>query len=321
MSKRRKLIVALGAVALVAPFGVFAQPSSKVWRIGSLSLTSGMTETLAAFVDGLRSLGYIEGRNLLIEYRWADGNNERLPEMTAELVRLKVDVIVAGATSPVAAAKLATSTIPIVMPAPNDPLGSGLVASLARPGGNVTGMSMESTDLAGKHLQLVRELAPKTARVAVLTQTGRPGELFIEQIQATAKSMGVSVVTHQLRQADELAGVFAAMQRERVQALIVPRNTFSFANRERILALAAQYRLPALYGSRDLLEASGLMSYGPSLPAMYRHAASYVDRIFGGRETRRPAGGTAHQVRDGGQPQNRQNAGPYHSASGAAAGR
>lgn len=279
MTKRRKVLLALGALVSLP---AHAQQPGKVWRIGLLSFTSSSNENIEAFREGLRSHGYIEGRNLLIEYRWAAGQNERLPEMAAELVRLKVDVIVAGATSPVAAAKLATSTIPIVMPAPNDPLGTGLVASLARPGGNVTGMSMQSSDLAGKHLQLVRELVPKTTRVAVLTQSARTGELYVGQVQATAKTMGITMVTHLLRQAGELPGAFAAMQGERAQALIVQRNTFSFENRERIVALAAQYRLPAIYGSRDLVEVSGLLSYGPSVSAMYRYAASYVDRIFKG---------------------------------------
>ena len=278
---RRDTVLAILAF-VVAPLSAKAQQTGKVWRIGSLALTSGPNENIEAFREGLRSFGYVEGRNLVIEYRWAAGKNERLPELAAELVRLKVDVIVAGATSPVTAAKLATRTIPIVMPAPSDPLGSGLVASLARPGGNVTGMSMQSTHLAGKPLQLARELVPETTRGAVLTDTGRTGELFVKQLQAAAKKMGITVVNHRLSQAAELAGAFAAMQRERVQALIVPRNTFSFENRERVVALAAQYRLPVIYGSRDLMEVDGLMSYGPSLSAMYRYAASYVDRIFKG---------------------------------------
>ena len=142
-----------GIVLLAAPSALFAQAPKKVWRIGYLGLSAGPNETTEAFREGLRSLGYVEGRNLLIDYRWAAGKNERLPELAAELVRIKVDLIVAAATTPVAAAKLATSSIPIVMPAPSDPVGSGLVASLARPGGNVTGMSMQSTDLAGKHLR------------------------------------------------------------------------------------------------------------------------------------------------------------------------
>lgn len=179
MKKRDMLLTLLALVA--APLTARAQATGKVWRIGSLAQTAGTNENIEALREGLRSLGYIEGRNLQIEYRWAAGKNELLPEMAAELVRLKVDVIVAGATTPVTAAKLATSTIPIVMPAPNDPLGSGLVSSLARPGGNVTGMSMQSMDLAGKHLQLVRELVPKTTRAAVLTQkTGNTGELFFK---------------------------------------------------------------------------------------------------------------------------------------------
>ncbi len=167
----RRIGLALALTILCVPYPAWPQQPAKIWRIGSLGQTSGSTETTEAFREGLRSLGYIEGRNVLIEYRWS-GGTERLPEMAAELARLNVDVNVAGATAPVAAAKFATSTIPIVMPAPNDPLGSGLVASLARLGGNVTGLSMQSTDLAGKHLQLARELVPKAARVAVLMPRG-----------------------------------------------------------------------------------------------------------------------------------------------------
>ncbi len=297
--KKRDTLIALVALA-AGPFAARAQQPARVWRIGSLSFASGLNETIEAFREGLRSLGYIEGRNVLIEYRWAAGMNERLPEMAAELVRLKVDVIVAGATTPVTVAKLATSTIPIVMPAPNDPLGSGLVASLARPGGNVTGMSMQSTDLAGKHLQLVLELVPKTTRVAVLTQTGNTGELFIKQVQATAKKMGIAMVTHQLSQAGELAGAFAAMQRERAQALIVQRNTFSFEYRERIVALAAQYRLPAIYGSRfNGSERSHVLRTEPARDVSPRRV--FRRSNFQRRKTRRLAGGTTHAIRDGGQ--------------------
>ncbi|MSQ70456.1 MAG: hypothetical protein EXR27_04065 [Betaproteobacteria bacterium] len=249
MNSRRRLIIALGAGSLMAPFAARAQQPGKVWRIGILSFFSGPNGTIDAFREGLRSLGYIEGGNVLIEYRWAAGKNERLTEMAAELVRLKVDVIVTQASFPVTAAKLATSAIPIVMTAANDPLGSGLVASLARPGGNVTGLSMQSTDLAGKHLQLLRELAPKATRVAVLTQTGQTSTLFIEQLQAAAKRMGISLVTQQLNETEALASAFAALQRTRTQALIVPTNTFTSENSRRIVALVAQHRLPAIYGS------------------------------------------------------------------------
>jgi putative ABC transport system substrate-binding protein len=280
---RRSFLRGIAATVLIAaPDAARAQQPGKVWRIGFLGLSSGPNENIEAFREGLRSLGYIEGRNVLIEYRWAAGKEERLWEMAAALVRLKVDIIVTQATSPVTAAKLATSTIPIVMTAPNDPLGSGLVASLAHPGGNVTGMSMQSTDLAGKHLQLLRELAPKATRVAVLTQIGSTSALFIEQIQAATKRMGITLVTQQLNETEALVGAFAAMQRARTQALIVPRNTFTGDNSKRIVALAAQHRLPAIYGSRASVDVGGLMSYGPSLPALYRHAASYVDKIFKG---------------------------------------
>ena len=272
----------MGAGALTASFAAFAQPQAKVWRIGFLALTSGPNENIEAFLAQLRNLGYVEGRNLSIEYRWAAGKVERLPEMAAELVRLKVDLIVTQATGPVAAAKHATSAIPIVMTGPSDPVGSGLVASLAHPGGNVTGMSIQSTDLAGKDLQLVRELAPKATRVAVLAEKSSSGSLFVEQVQAAAKQVGVTLVIQQVNEAEALAGAFTAMQRARVQALIVQHNTFTDNHRQRIVELAATHRLPAIFGSRGFVDVGGLMSYGPSLPDIFRRAAYYVDKILKG---------------------------------------
>jgi putative ABC transport system substrate-binding protein len=285
MNNRRKLVIALGAGALVAPFSSFSQTSGKIWRIGFLAQTSGPNENIAAFVDGLRNLGYIEGRNLTIEYRWAAGNLERLPEMAAELVRLKVDLIATQATEPNAAAKRATSTIPIVMTAPSDPVGSGLVASLARPGGNVTGMSMQSTDLAAKDLQLVRELVPKATRVAVLTVLGGDAgssNLFVERLRTATKKAGMTLVVRRENEAAALAGAFAAMQSARTQALVVQLGTFTSSNLQQIVKLTAEHRLPAIFGSRIFVDAGGLMSYGPSLPELYRRAAYYVDRIFKG---------------------------------------
>ncbi len=272
-------LLALGA----APHFAFAQPAGKVWRIGFLSQTAGPNEYIEAFLDQLHTLGYVEGRNLSIEYRWAAGNVERLPEMAAELVRLKVDLIATQATEPIAAAKRATSTIPIVMTGPSDPVGSGLVASLARPGGNVTGMSIQSTDLAGKDLQLLRELAPNATQVAVLTGgQSVTSLLFIEQIRTATKKMGIALVVERVNKREALATAFAAMRRARVQALIVQHGTFTNANRQRIVELVAQQRLPSIYGSRGFVEAGGLISYGPSLPEIFRRAAHYVDRIFKG---------------------------------------
>ena len=282
MNNRRKLIVALVAGAFTVPRATVAQQQGKVWRIGILAQLSGPNTNIEAFLEGLRSLGYVEGRNLSIEYRWAAGTRGRLPDMAAELVRLKPDIIVAQATGPVAAAKSATSTIPIVMTGASDPVGSSLVASLAHPGGNVTGMSIQSTDLAAKDLQLARELVPKATRVAVLTDKSITAALFIEQIQAATKKLGITLVVQYANEAGALDSSMAAIQRARVQALIVQHTTFTDSHRQRIVELVAQHRLPAIFGSRAFVDAGGLMSYGPSLAEIFRRAAYYVDRIFKG---------------------------------------
>ena len=281
---RRAFLATAGIGLISAPGVARAQQAGKVHRIGFLSLQSGLTSTTEAFRQGLRELGYVEGRNLIIEYRWAARKEERLPELAAELVRLKVEVIVGVSTPVIEAAKRATSNIPIVMAAVADPVGSGLVASLARPGGNVTGLSLLSTELVGKRLQLVRELVPKATRVAVLdvlgyTSASRP---YLEQMQAAAQQMGVQLVVHEVKEAGDLPGAFTAMQRERAQALDVRASPFSTDNAKRIVKLAAQHRLPAMYDARSFVEAGGLVSYGPSLPEMFRRAAFYVDKILKG---------------------------------------
>lgn len=284
MTTRREILFALGALA--APFAARAQQSGKSWRIGFLSsgsLGSGPNENVEAFREQLRSLGYIEGRNLSIEYRAAAGKEERLPEMAAELVRLKVDVIVTSATTTVLAAKHATSTIPIVIAGEADPVGNGLVASLARPGGNITGMSNLSTDLAGKRLQLLREVLPKTTRVALLAyKAADPMPPFLKEMLAAAKQMGITLVVQRVNEAEAFATAFAVMQREHAQALVVQTSPFAFDHRDRIVELAAQHRLPAMFYSRGYVDVGGLMSYGPSLLDIYRRAAYYVDRIFKG---------------------------------------
>ena len=284
MDRRAFLGVAAAGGLITTPALARAQQAGKVYRIGFLSLQSGLTSTTEAFHQGLRELGYVEGRNLIIEYRWATHKEERLPELAAELVRLKVEVIVTHATPPIEAAKRATSTIPIVMAPVADPVGSGLVASLARPGGNVTGLTNLAAELAGKRIQLVRELFPKATRVAVLAYHRTSAtELFLEEMRGRARQMGVQLVVHrEVNEAGDLPGAFAAMQRERAQALIMQISPFSFDNTKRIVELAAQHRLPAMYDVRSFVDAGGFVSYGPSLPEMFRRAAFYVDRILKG---------------------------------------
>ena len=241
--KRRDAVLAFLALA-THPVFARAQQAGKVWRIGTLGLESSPTEYDKAAREQLRNLGYIEGRNLLIEARWAAGNEARLPELAAELVRLKVDLIVATAHPPVAAAMGATRTIPIVMVA-SDPVGSGLVASLAHPGGNVTGVSFQSTDLAGKRLQLLREILPEVTRVAVLVLKGSPaGPLFLEQIRAAAQPIGIALVVQEVNTPSAFAGAFMAMVRERAQVLVVQSNSITIEHHKRVVELAAQHRLP-----------------------------------------------------------------------------
>jgi len=283
MDRRAFLTVAAVGGFIAMPAVARAQQAGKVYRIGYLSLRSGPITQDEAFRQGLRELGYVEGRTLIIEYRWAAGKYERVPELAAELVRLKVEVIVTVDTRTIEAAKRATSTIPIVMAAAGDPVGSGLVDSLARPGGNVTGLTLMSAELAGKRLQLVRELIPKATRVAVLAYHRTSStKLLLEEMRGPAQQMGIQLVVQEVNEAGDLPGAFAAMQRERAQALIVQISPLTFENTKRIAELAVKHRLPAMYDVRSFVEASGLVSYGPSLPEMFRRAAFYVDRILKG---------------------------------------
>jgi putative ABC transport system substrate-binding protein len=281
--RRIGLAVILTVGLVLAPLAAVAQQAGKVYRIGFLSMGSGSTAP-EAFREGLRELGYVEGRNLITEYRWAAGKAERLPEMAAQLVRLKVEVIVTVTTPATEAARRTTSTIPVVMAAVADPVGSGLVAGHARPSGNVTGLTLMSTELVGKRLQLVRELIPKATRVAVLAYRGytsatRP---YLEAMRAAAQQMGVQLVVQEVNEAGDLPGAFTAMQRERAQALDVRASPFSTENAKRIVELAAQHRLPAMYDVRSFVEAGGLVSYGPSASEIFRRAAFYVDKILRG---------------------------------------
>ncbi len=270
---------------LVAPLAADAQQPAKVPRVGYLVSSGGATARhfFDAFRDGLRDLGWAEGQNIAIEYRSAEAKFERLPGLAAELVRLKVDVLVTGGTPAAQAAKKATDRIPIVAAAVGDPVGTGLVASLARPGGNLTGLADISVDLSAKRLQLLREILPTASRLAVLWNPAHPtNPLQLRETQAAAQALGLAVRPVAVRRAEELEGAFAAMARERAGGLLVLADPLGLTHRARLADLAAQHRLPAMYSFREHVEAGGLMSYGASLPHIFRRAATYVDKILKG---------------------------------------
>jgi putative ABC transport system substrate-binding protein len=281
---RRAFLAGTGAVLLAAPRAAGAQQPGKLPTIGYLGANTPSAESqrIAAFVQRLRELGWIEGRTIAIEVRWAEGRNERFAEIAAEFVRLKVDVIVTAGTAAVVAAKQATSVIPIVFAVAGDPVGTGLVASLARPGGNVTGLSLQAPDIAGKRLELLREVVPGLRRLAILANVGSPlAVLEIREVQATARTLGFEVATSEIRRADDIAPAFDALK-GRGDALYVVADPLVTTNRIRISALALGARLPTMHGQRENVEVGGLMSYGASYPGLHRRAADYVDRILKG---------------------------------------
>jgi putative tryptophan/tyrosine transport system substrate-binding protein len=281
--RRRAFITLLGGAAAAWPLSAHAQQAGKLPTIGFLGSTpSAESQRVAALVQRLRELAWIDGRNLAIEYRWAEGRNERYAENAAELVRLKVDVIVTSATPPTFAAKQATATIPIVFAAVSDPVGSGLVASLARPGGNVTGLANQISDTAGKKLELLREVVPGLRRLVIMVNVGNPGAVLDKnEAQATARTVGLEVTTSEIRRADEIAPAFEAL-RDRADALYLTPDPLMNTNRTGINILAVGARLPTMHGSREYVEAGGLMSYGPDLPSHFRRAADFVDKILRG---------------------------------------
>ena len=283
---KRFALLALTLGVLAAPLVADAQQTRKVYRIGFLAAGGGPAAVplREAFRQGLREVGWVEGQNIVIEYRFAEGRFDRLPDLAAELVRLKVDIIVTGATPAAAAAKNATETIPIVMVSVGDPVGLGLIASLARPGGNATGLAYSvGLEIFGKGLQLLKETVPKVSRVAVLWNPGNPGHaLAIRDVKGAAQSLGVQLQLLEARGPNDFDGAFAAMAQERVGALLVVAESMFFLHRTRLADLAARSRLPAAYGSREIVEAGGLMSYGPSAPDLYRRAATFVDKILKG---------------------------------------
>jgi putative ABC transport system substrate-binding protein len=280
------VIVTLTLSILATPLTADAQPAEKVHRIGRLS--PGLPETnpgLEAFRQGLRELGYVEGQNLVIEYRYAEGRDDRLADLAAELVRLKMEVIVAiGGTTATRAVQHATRTIPIVMAGGSDPVGEGLVASLARPGGNTTGFSNQTVELPGKRLEILKETVPQSARVAVLANPANPNHASaMHNLTGAAQALGLHLHVVELRRPDELDAAFAAMTRAGADALFVQGEPLLLDGlRGRIVDHAATSRLPAMYSWRMYVEAGGLMAYGPSLPDMHRRTAAYVDKILKG---------------------------------------
>jgi putative ABC transport system substrate-binding protein len=283
--RRREFITLLGGAAVAWPLAARAQQAGKVYRIGILETipASQNAANLDALRKGLRELGYIEGQNLSIEYSSADGFAERFPELAGELVRLKVDLIVTRGTPAAQAAKNATAAIPVVMAAIGEPLGVGVVAGLARPSGNVTGLSSFTTELAGKRVELVKEMMPGISGVGLLHNMGSPVvPPQWEETQATARTLGLTAELLDVRSEQDVRAAFDAALRLRVGALLVGIDGLIQSNSQIIVDLAARHRLPAVYSSTEFVAAGGLMTYGISYPDLYFRAASFVDRIFKG---------------------------------------
>ena len=279
---RRRELIALVGGAVSWPIALRAQPS-KLRTIGfeGTNATNWVPWT-AAFVTRMHELGWIEGSTIAIEYRWSEDRSERFAEIAAEFVRLKVDVIVTGG-APAFAARQATSTIPIVGALLGDPVGTGLVASLARPGGNVTGLSFQSTDVAGKRVDLLRAVIPDMKRLAVLGNAGNPNVMLeIREVASAAQKLGLQVARLEVRRAEDILPAFESLKTDGADALYVCVEPLVNANRIKINTLALSARLPTMYGTRDYVETGGLMSYGPSFSALFRHAADYVDKILRG---------------------------------------
>ena len=275
-------LLALGAAPVVAE----GQKPTSMPRIGYLGTSSPSLEPqyVAAFRQQLRDLGYVEGQNIAIEYRWAEGRDDRLPDLAAEVVRLNPDVIVTTGTPGTLAAKQATKTIPIVMASSADPVRSGLVASLARPGGNVTGLTILGPELEGKRLEILRQAVPRLSRVAVLRNPANPGSApYYDAIQGVAGALHVTLEpVVEVRRAEELESAFSTIARAHPDALAVIADRFLLAHRSRVVEFAVATRLPAMYPYKEYVDAGGLMSYAPSNIELFRGAATYVDKILGG---------------------------------------
>ena len=281
--ERRRFIEVIAGGFVAAPLAVEAQQAGKVPRIAYIRAEAPPAADVEAFRQGLREHGYFEGKNIVVEYRWADGNDQRLRAIVADLIRVKVDLIVASAPAAARAAKEATTTIPIVMVLVADPVAFGFVASLARPGGNVTGFAFLLPELSGKRLQLLKDAIPRLSRVAVLWNAANPYKAFdLKEVQAVAEALRVAVETLPVRGPDDFAHAFETAVASGAGGLITLDDPFTIAHRTRIVSLALKYRLPALYGVRPFADAGGLMSYGPDRVDQNRRAATYVDKILRG---------------------------------------
>jgi putative ABC transport system substrate-binding protein len=281
--KRREFITLIGGAAAVWPVTAGAQHAGKMWRIAFI--TQAETNIYEALFERLRELGYVEGQNIIIERRYAEGRAEKFQEFAAEMVRLKADLIITITTPAALAAKNATTTIPIVIPTAIDPVGTGLIASLARPGGNVTGGAVLTGEMAAKRLELLKEVVPSLSRTAVLWNSANPANaLAWRDTQGAARTLGVTLQSHEVQGPKDFEVAFARMAEERPDALFVLDDALTIQYRKEIADFAMQKRLPSVFAAKDRVEAGGLMSYGPRYSEMMRHAASLVDKILRGAQ-------------------------------------
>jgi putative tryptophan/tyrosine transport system substrate-binding protein len=281
--RRREFVALIGGAVGTWPLAARAQQRERMARIGVLWPGAPPDKWDEAFRQGLRAHGYVEGRNILLEYRWAEGNQERLPILAQELARLPLDVIVTLSARAILAVKEATTSIPIVFAGTSDPVRTGFAASLARPGGNLTGLSLMAPDLAGKRLELIKSVVPGASRIAMLWNASDQGmAIRVEQAQLAAPAVHVTLLSPELRTLADLESAFVALTRDRPDALLVFVDPFTVAHRRRIIDFAAANRLPAIYEDRGFVDAGGLMSYGPSIEDICRRAATYVDKILKG---------------------------------------
>ncbi|HYK14704.1 MAG TPA: ABC transporter substrate-binding protein [Burkholderiales bacterium] len=287
MNKRRKLIAGLGGVLLAGPAIAFAQSKDKVWRVGILATRNRPAlldaDAFGQFMRGMRELGYVEGKNLQVEFRWAEGKYERLSGLAAELVQLKVDVIVAAGAQDIDAARKATSTIPIVMATSPDPVVSGFAKTLAHPGGNITGLTNFTVDISPKLFEMLQSMLPKLSRLAVMMNPVNSSHAgVLQSVESAAQKAGVKVLPVEARSAVEIERAFSTMAQAKAGGVLVPRDGFYIQQLDQIAKLAAKHRLPSISGYRQYVEAGGLMSYGQNAGESFRRAATYVDKIFKG---------------------------------------
>ena len=280
--KRRELITLLGAAA-AWPLAARAQQAERRRTVGFLRADRPPAPWMDAFQKALRELGYGEGKNIFIEYRWAGGDDARLPDLAGDLVRLNVDVIVASGTTAIIAAKKATTSIPIVMAAAGDPIGTGIVKNLARPGGNITGMSIMSPDVGGKRLQLLREFAPTAGHIGIVWNANNPiTQLVVKESEDAARSLNVRLQPMPIRTDGDFVTAFETGSKERIDSLVVVEDPVTIGHRRQIVDFAAKLKIPAVYGNRAFADAGGFVSYGASFTDSYRRTAFYVDKIFKG---------------------------------------